>query len=60
MFKSTTRYLFFMSVILVGCISLLPTNQFAQSINKSDQASQKLRTTRLHIDGFMKSKSGAI
>jgi predicted component of type VI protein secretion system len=60
MFKSATAFLFFMSVILVGCSSQQPANQLAQSANQSSQSGQELKTTRLHIDGFMKSKSGAI
>lgn len=39
--------------MMVGCNSSQPSNEVSQ-------ASQDWKTTRLHIDGFMKAKSGAI
>jgi outer membrane murein-binding lipoprotein Lpp len=40
-------------MVLAGC-------NLSQTSNELSQGSQDLKSTRLHIDGFMKAKSGAI
>ncbi len=61
MFIKALTSLFFISIILIGCIGHQTANQSSQSTNQLNQEpQQEMKTTRLHIDGFMKSKSGAI
>jgi hypothetical protein len=44
----------FLSLIFVA------GSDFAQTVNNPSAKNQKLKTVRLHIDGFSKSKSGAV
>lgn len=50
---------FFLSLLMFGCSSPQTADQSNVTANQSSQSQQELKTTRLHIDGFMKSKSGA-
>ena len=50
----------FLSLLMFGCSSSQPANRSTVAANQPSNAVQELKTTRLHIDGFMKSKSGAI
>ncbi len=59
MLKSVIAALSFMTVMLFGCNSPQTVNQSSVAVNQPSNASQESKTTRLHIDGFMKSKSGA-
>lgn len=43
-----------LALILITCTAL------AQASKRPANTSQKVKTVRLHIDGFQKSKSGAI
>jgi hypothetical protein len=45
---------------LVSSILLLIGCNYSQPSGESAQPRQEMKTTRIHIDGFMKSKSGAI
>jgi hypothetical protein len=45
---------------LLLSITMTAGCNLSQSSNDLSQNSQNLKTTRLHIDGFMKAKSGAI
>jgi len=61
MFIKALTFLFFISIILIGCTGHQTRNQSNQSTNQLNQKpQQEMKTTRLHIDSFMKSKSGAI
>lgn len=62
MVKSVATFLFFMTLMLFGCSSQRTPNQSSQTADqlKEEPQQQEMKTTRLHIDGFMKSKSGAI
>lgn len=53
-------FLCFMTITLFGCSLPQTANQSSQQANQSNQMAQELKTTRLLIDGFVKSKSGAI
>ncbi len=44
----------FLSLVIVAGSGI------AQTINDRSAKNQKLKTVRLHIDGFSKSKSGAV
>lgn len=57
---NTLKLLVLMSLLLFGCSSPQTVDQPNTAVNQSSQSAQELKTTRLHIDGFMKSKSGAI
>lgn len=62
MFIKALTFLSFMTIMLFGCnLSPQTVNQSSRATNQSSQdPQQETKTTRLHIDGFMKSKSGAI
>ena len=45
---------------MISLLSLLILNNIAYGQNHKRPISEKLKTTRLHIDGFSKSKSGAV
>jgi outer membrane biogenesis lipoprotein LolB len=59
MFINTLKLSVFLSLLLFGCSSPQTADQSKAAVNQSSQSAQELKTTRLHIDGFMKSKSGA-
>ena len=60
MFIKILIFICFMTITLFGCRSQQTANQSSRQADQSNQMAQELKTTRLHIDGFMKSKSGAI
>ncbi len=60
MFINTLKLSVLLSLLLLGCISPQTSDQSNVAANQSSQSALELKTTRLHIDGFMKSKSGAI
>lgn len=60
MFLNALIFLSFAALTLFGYSSLPVADQSSQLVIQSKQGLQELKTTRLHIDGFMKSKSGAI
>ncbi|HRH40517.1 MAG TPA: hypothetical protein PKY82_02650 [Pyrinomonadaceae bacterium] len=60
MFLNALIFISFAALTLIGYSSLSVADQSSQLVIQSKQGSQELKTTRLHIDGFMKSKSGAI
>lgn len=47
-------------MIAAFVLILLSGAAFAQTAKRPVNAKQKLKTIRLHIDGFQKSKSGAV
>ncbi len=48
-----------LTLITVSLI-LLAGTAFTQTVKRSANANPKMKTIRLHIDGFQKSKSGAV
>jgi hypothetical protein len=49
-----------LGVKLTNIVRQQTANQSSRQADQSNQMAQELKTTRLHIDGFMKSKSRAI
>ncbi len=62
MFIKALTFLSFVTIMLFGCSSSPQIiNQSSRATDQSSQEpQQEIKTTRLHIDGFVKSKSGAI
>jgi hypothetical protein len=51
----------FRLTLVAACLILLSVAAFAQAPKPGTRsANDKLKTIRLHIDGFQKSKSGAV
>ena len=47
-------------MLIVVSLILLTEAAFAQTAKRPANAKPKMKTIRLHIDGFQKSKSGAV
>ncbi|MCG3163869.1 MAG: hypothetical protein JMDDDDMK_05321 [Acidobacteria bacterium] len=48
------------TIALVMTLAFIAAGVFSQTPNRGSSENLKLKTARIHIDGFNKSKSGAV